>query len=96
VYDWVSTELKWPPERTVLFGQSIGSGATCHLAASLNRKGVHLGAVILQSPYTSIKGSQLDFAGLYHFHRRHAAMLTANRRQLVCLSALSVRVAQTW
>jgi hypothetical protein len=36
-----------------------GTGATCHLAASLNRKGVRLGGVVLQSPYTSIKGGWL-------------------------------------
>jgi pimeloyl-ACP methyl ester carboxylesterase len=55
VLHFVQHTLKWPLQRVVLFGQSIGTGPTCYLAAHLNRDlGQHVAAVVLQSPYTSI------------------------------------------
>ncbi|CAF1365282.1 unnamed protein product [Adineta ricciae] len=49
-YLFVRDTLKWPTDRIILYGHSIGSGPACHLAS---REPV--GALILQSPYTSIK-----------------------------------------
>mmetsp|Transcript_7965 Transcript_7965/g.13351 ORF Transcript_7965/g.13351 Transcript_7965/m.13351 type:complete len:267 (+) Transcript_7965:62-862(+) len=42
-----------PPHRVVLYGRSLGSGPTCHLARKLAREGTLLGGVILQSPLMS-------------------------------------------
>ncbi|CAF1264459.1 unnamed protein product [Adineta ricciae] len=49
-YLFVRDTLKWPTDRIILYGHSIGSGPACHLAS---REPV--GALILQSPYTSIR-----------------------------------------
>lgn len=55
VYEFIRDVLKWPNDRIILFGQSIGTGPVCELASTLNRSGVHLGGVILLSPYTCLK-----------------------------------------
>ena len=49
-YSFVHDTLKWPADRIIIYGHSIGSGSACRLAS---REPV--GALILQSPYTSIK-----------------------------------------
>ena len=49
-YSFVRDQLKWPTDRIVIYGHSIGSGAACHLASTQP-----VGGLILQSPYTSIK-----------------------------------------
>ncbi|UJR26529.1 hypothetical protein I4U23_007852 [Adineta vaga] len=48
-FDFVVNTLKWPVERILIYGHSIGSGTACHLASSQR-----IGALILQSPYTAI------------------------------------------
>ncbi|CAF0719185.1 unnamed protein product [Adineta ricciae] len=48
-YSFVRDTLKWPTNRIIIYGHSIGSGAACHLSAEQE-----VGALILQSPYTSI------------------------------------------
>jgi pimeloyl-ACP methyl ester carboxylesterase len=54
VFCFIRDTLKWPLDRLVLFGQSIGTGPVCHLAANLNRAHQHLAGIILQSPYTCL------------------------------------------
>lgn len=55
VYDWLTEDLKVPPASIILWGSSIGSGPTVHLASVLCKKAKTrpLCAVILQSPLTS-------------------------------------------
>ncbi len=48
-YSFVRHTLKWPTDRIIIYGHSIGSGTACHLASTQQ-----VGALILQSPYTSI------------------------------------------
>ncbi|CAF1285718.1 unnamed protein product [Rotaria sp. Silwood1] len=48
-YLFVRDKLKWPTDRIIIYGHSIGSGAACHIAATQP-----VGGLILQSPYTSI------------------------------------------
>lgn len=48
-YSFVSETLKWPTNRIVIYGHSIGSGAACYLSATQP-----VGGLILQSPFTSI------------------------------------------
>lgn len=55
VLNYIRGPMQWPLSRLILFGQSIGTGPTCHIAATLNKNGEHLGGVILQSAYTSIR-----------------------------------------
>ena len=49
-YAFVRDTFKWPTDRIIIYGHSIGSGPACHLAATQP-----VGGLILQSPYTSIK-----------------------------------------
>ncbi|UJR13149.1 hypothetical protein I4U23_000173 [Adineta vaga] len=48
-YSFVRDTLKWPTNRIVIYGHSIGSGAACYLSATQP-----IGGLILQSPFTSI------------------------------------------
>jgi len=48
-YSFVRDTLKWPTNRIIIYGHSIGSGAACFLSATQP-----VGALILQSPFTSI------------------------------------------
>lgn len=58
VFDFLTAEVGINAENIIVFGRSIGSGPATHLAA--NRKP---GALILMSPYTSIKAVVRDIAG---------------------------------
>jgi len=58
IFDFLTAEVGINPKNIIVFGRSIGSGPATHLAA--NRKP---GALILMSPYTSIKAVVKDIAG---------------------------------
>ena len=58
-YDFVHKTLRWPAERILIHGHSIGSGAGCHLASTRV-----VAALILQSPYTSIADLVKEKVGL--------------------------------
>ncbi len=73
VLRFVVEQIHFPLERVILYGQSIGTGPTCHLAASMNDDGIHLGGIILHSPYTCIKDVVKFLAG------RIAAAVVPNR-----------------
>jgi len=53
--EFVVNTLKVPLSRVVIFGTSIGTGGACWLAKKILEKKRRLGALILQSPFTSIK-----------------------------------------
>jgi len=53
--EFVVNKLKIPLERIVIFGTSIGTGAACWLASKVLEKKRKLGALVLQSPFLSIK-----------------------------------------
>lgn len=63
VFEFVRDALHWPTDRLILYGQSIGTGPVCQLAMELNESGVHLGGVILQSPYTCLRDVAQFLAG---------------------------------
>jgi pimeloyl-ACP methyl ester carboxylesterase len=48
-YSFVRDKFKWPTNRIIIYGHSIGSGAACHLASTQP-----VGGLILQSPFISI------------------------------------------
>ena len=68
VLSFVQVHLRWPLDRIILFGQSIGTGPMCYLAAKLNSQGLHFGGLILQSPYTSLKDAVKFLAGTVASH----------------------------
>mmetsp|Transcript_23117 Transcript_23117/g.35671 ORF Transcript_23117/g.35671 Transcript_23117/m.35671 type:complete len:297 (+) Transcript_23117:117-1007(+) len=47
-----------PSERIVLYGRSVGTGPSCHLASLI---GPRLGGLILHSPFTSVYRIMIDF-----------------------------------
>eukprot|EP00981_Chlorochromonas_danica_P000659 scaffold146_cov171-Ochromonas_danica.AAC.8 len=63
VYNFVHQELKIPSDRIVLIGRSIGTGPVCYLASHLQAEGKPPLAVILHSPYASIRDAAFDLLG---------------------------------
>lgn len=53
--EFVANDLKVPLDRVVIFGTSIGTGVASWLAKKVLEEKRELGALILQSPFTSIK-----------------------------------------
>jgi len=53
--EFVANDLKVPLDRVVIFGTSIGTGVASWLARKVQEEKRELGALILQSPFTSIK-----------------------------------------
>jgi len=62
-YLYVVRDLGVPPEKVVIYGRSVGCGLAVHLAAKLQALGQSPAAVILHSPYTSIKDVAKDVMG---------------------------------
>lgn len=63
VLSFVTDTLHWPLSRILLYGQSIGTGPVCWMGNLLNSQNKHIGGIILQSPYTSIKDVVKFLAG---------------------------------
>ena len=61
-YSFVRDTHHWPEERIIIYGHSIGSGAGCYLASTKP-----VAALILQSPYTSIKNLIREKVGLLSY-----------------------------
>ena len=51
VVEFTQRVLRWPTQDLLVMGRSIGSGPACYLASAYNT-----GALLLVSPYTSIRG----------------------------------------
>ncbi|CAF4587130.1 unnamed protein product [Rotaria sp. Silwood2] len=60
VYLFICHTIKWPTDRIIIYGHSLGSGPACHLASTQS-----VGGLILQSPYTSIKNLVREAVGSY-------------------------------
>jgi len=58
IFDFLTAEVGIEPEKIILMGRSIGSGPATHLAANRSP-----GALVLMSPYTSIRAVVKDMAG---------------------------------
>jgi abhydrolase domain-containing protein 17 len=54
-------EKKLYPEQIVLYGRSLGSGPSCHLAAKAAAMGRPVAGLILHSPFTSVYRVVFDF-----------------------------------
>ena len=61
-FDFVRDTLRWPTERILIYGHSIGSGAACYLASTRS-----IAALILQSPYTAIRNLVREKAGIFSY-----------------------------
>jgi hypothetical protein len=63
VYKFVNIILKVPSHKIVLFGRSIGTGPVVRLASILQIEKKKPAAIILQSPYSSLKNAAQDLVG---------------------------------
>eukprot|EP01101_Sappina_pedata_P010240 TRINITY_DN6407_c0_g1_i1.p1 TRINITY_DN6407_c0_g1~~TRINITY_DN6407_c0_g1_i1.p1 ORF type:complete len:334 (+),score=46.59 TRINITY_DN6407_c0_g1_i1:1352-2353(+) len=67
-FDFVTNSLGWPASNVFLYGRSIGTGPSIHLAAKLQQEeGITLGGLILQSPFTSIRDTARIFVGFLSY-----------------------------
>ncbi|MEX2643121.1 MAG: alpha/beta hydrolase [Acetobacterales bacterium] len=71
--DWVA-ERGMPPRRTVVYGESLGSGVAVAMAAERAATGTPLGAVVLEAPFTS-----LAEAAAWHYPLLPARWLVIDR-----------------
>ena len=62
-YRFVRDKLKWPADRIILYGQSIGTGVACYGADYAREQGDNIMALILHSPYMSIRQLAEAIAG---------------------------------
>ena len=52
------------PKNIVFFGRSIGSGSACRMASVCTQRGMLIGGLILQSPYTSVHGIVEEYSSV--------------------------------
>ena len=52
-FDYLANVLNIKPETIILYGRSLGSGPSCHLAQLQSKRGQSVAGVILQSPLMS-------------------------------------------
>jgi len=55
--------LQIPPEEVIIFGRSIGTGPAIELTASLQERNISIAALLLQSPFLSVKSILRNFVG---------------------------------
>jgi len=64
VYNFVTTILKFLPQNVIFYGRSIGTGPSTYMASRITRKNKDIpAALILQSPYTSIRDIAKELVG---------------------------------
>jgi abhydrolase domain-containing protein 17 len=59
-YDFLRNTLEVPATNIVLYGRSLGSGPSCHLAAGRSQLKEPVGGVILHAPFLSVFRIVLD------------------------------------
>jgi fermentation-respiration switch protein FrsA (DUF1100 family) len=59
-YDFLRNTLRVPATNIVLYGRSLGSGPSCHLAAGKSQLKEPVGGVILHAPFLSVFRIVLD------------------------------------
>jgi alpha-beta hydrolase superfamily lysophospholipase len=62
IWKYATEDLKVPPQRIVLYGESLGGGVASRLAGDLGAKGIEPGGLVIQASFDSLVS-----AGRYHF-----------------------------
>ncbi len=62
-YNHFTVTLGVPASRVVLFGCSVGTGPAAALAGAVQAAGAKVGALVLQSPYTSVRDAAAHIVG---------------------------------
>ncbi len=60
-WDYLTNILGKNPSSIIIYGRSLGSGPSCYLAERLSQEGVVVGALVLQSPISSVFRVAFDF-----------------------------------
>lgn len=74
IWKYATEELKVPPNRIVLYGESLGGGVASRLAGDLGKEGVEPGGLIVQSSFNSLVET-----GQYHFPILPVSLLLIDR-----------------
>lgn len=67
VHSYIVKEFKVDPSDIILMGRSIGTGPVCELASQLQLANTPPAAVILHSPYSSIRDITYDLVGCVNY-----------------------------
>jgi len=62
-FNFLTQKLRIPPQRIIVFGRSIGTGPATNLVSILSKSRKAAAALILQSPYRSIKTLAKELVG---------------------------------
>eukprot|EP00281_Chroomonas_sp_CCMP1168_P025722 CAMPEP_0206235828 /NCGR_PEP_ID=MMETSP0047_2-20121206/13372_1 /ASSEMBLY_ACC=CAM_ASM_000192 /TAXON_ID=195065 /ORGANISM="Chroomonas mesostigmatica_cf, Strain CCMP1168" /LENGTH=574 /DNA_ID=CAMNT_0053660087 /DNA_START=184 /DNA_END=1905 /DNA_ORIENTATION=+ len=62
-FNFIIQKLRIPPQRVIIFGRSVGTGPACNLVSLVNKSKKQVGALVLQSPYRSIRTLAKDLVG---------------------------------
>ena len=76
IWKYATEELKVPPQRIVLYGESLGGGVAVRLAGDLGAKGIEPGGLIVQASFDSLVS-----AGKYHFPFLPVSLILIDRFQ---------------
>lgn len=86
VWTFATATLRVPPERIVLYGESLGGGVATSLASELCQEGIEPGGLIIEASFDSLVA-----AGGYHFPYLPVSLLLVDRfpsaqrmRQVTC------------
>jgi fermentation-respiration switch protein FrsA (DUF1100 family) len=74
IWNYATKELKVPPGRIVLYGESLGTGVATRLAGDLCAEGIEPGGLIVQSAFNSLVAT-----GHYHFPILPVSLLLIDR-----------------
>mmetsp|Transcript_0 Transcript_0/g.1 ORF Transcript_0/g.1 Transcript_0/m.1 type:complete len:672 (-) Transcript_0:99-2114(-) len=62
-FNFLTQKLRIPPQRVIIFGRSIGTGPATNLVSLLHKQRKQAAALVLQSPYRSIKTLAKELVG---------------------------------
>ena len=62
-FNFITQKLRIPPQRVIVFGRSVGTGPATNLVSLVNKSKKGVAALVLQSPYRSIKTLAKDLVG---------------------------------
>jgi fermentation-respiration switch protein FrsA (DUF1100 family) len=62
-FNFLTQKLRIPPQRIIVFGRSIGTGPATNLVSILSKSRKAAAALVLQSPYRSIKTLAKELVG---------------------------------
>jgi fermentation-respiration switch protein FrsA (DUF1100 family) len=74
IWNYATKDLKVPPGRIVIYGESLGGGVAVRLASDLCSDGIEPGGLVVQSSFNSLVS-----AGRYHFPILPVSLLLIDR-----------------